>query len=184
MKSIQIPPGIKEVFNELGRGHRQFISDNGDEDERKLYDRIERHLDDYNLYLEALGFKIHEGDGFYYLTGPEDNASQNTKLDRQLNWILSLGLLTEALDTFEDGQSFRAADIEAQCGQNADMAERLRKHSQCGANASLSDQTDSILKGFERVGFILRRSTHDRSYTILSSINYLRDIIVSLNIQE
>lgn len=184
MNSIEIPPGIKDIFHELGRGHRQFISDNGDEEERKRYDRIERHLDAYNQYLEPIGFKIHEGDGFFYLTGSEDNASQNAKLDRQLNWILTLGLLTEALNSFEDGQSFRAADIEAQCGQNADMAERLRKYSQCGANSTLSDQTDSILRSFERIGFILRRSTHDRSYTVLSSINYLRDIIVSLNIQE
>lgn len=184
MKTIEVPPGIDEVFHELGRGHRQFVSDNGDENERKLYDRIERHHDHYNEYLEVLGFKVRSGDGFFYMTGPEDSNTQNTKLDRQLNWILSLGLLSEILNTFEDGQSFRAAEIEAQCGQNADLAERLRRYSQCTVNSSLSDQTDSILRSFERVGFILRRSTHDRSYTILSSINYLRDIIVSLKIQN
>lgn len=184
MKTIEIPPRINEVFHALARGHRQFVSNNGSEDERTLYDLIERHQDGYNDYLSELGFKLRDGDGFFFLTGEEDTGSQNTKFDRQLNWILSLGLLTEALDTFEDGQHFRASDIEAQCSQNTDLADRLRKYSQCGPNSNITEQTDSILKNFERVGFILKRSAHDRSYTILSSINYLRDIILSMNIQD
>jgi len=48
----------------------------------------------------------------------------------------------------------------------------------------MSDQMESIIRKFEKIGFILNSSTYDRSFVVLSSINYLRSIILMLNFKD
>lgn len=184
-ETVTIPPKIKEIFHALARGEHLFLSDNGTQSERDLYSTLERNFDLFNDYLKPLGFEIHLGDGYYYLSGEETSSATQEKMDRNLNLIQVYGLLSDALDGFEAGKLFKSVELEARFTQNGDLAERLTRLTQKpSSNYSISDQMESVLRKFEKVGFILNNSTYDRSYHVLSSINYLRSIILMLNFKD
>lgn len=183
--SVIIPPKLKEIFHTLARGEHLFLSDNGTPTERNYCDTLERNLKIFNDYLKPLGFEIHQGDGYYYLSSEETASATQDKMDRNLNLIQVYGLLSDALDGFEAGKQFKAAELEARFVQNGDLAERLtRVTRKPSVNHGIGEQMESLLRKFEKVGFIMNSSTYDRSFIVLSSINYLRSIILMLNFKD
>ncbi len=184
-ETVSIPPKLKEIFHALVRGERLFLSDNGTQTERDQFWTLSRNHDAFNDYLNPLGFKIHAGDGYYYISGEETASATQDKMDRNLNLIQVYGLLSDALDGFEAGKVFKASDLESRFTQNGDLAERLTRLTQKPSTSySISDQMESILRKFEKIGFILSNSTYDRSFVVLSSINYLRSIILMLDFKD
>ena len=167
------------------RGERLFLSDNGSQTETDQFWTLSRNLNNFNNYLNPLGFEVHAGDGYFYMSGEETTSATQDKMDRNLNLIQVYGLLSDALDGFEAGKVFKASDLESRFTQNGDLAERLTRLTQKPSTSySISDQMESIIRKFEKIGFILNSSTYDRSFVVLSSINYLRSIILMLNFKD
>ena len=184
-ETVTIPPKLKEIFHTLVRGERLFLSDNGTQAEREQFWTLDRNLDAFNDYLNPLGFEILAGDGYFYISGEETASATQDKMDRNLNLIQVYGLLSDTLDGFEAGKVFKVSELESRFTENGDLAERLTRLTQKPAtNFDVSDQIESVLRRFERVGFILNNSTYDRSFVVLSSINYLRSIILMLDFKD
>tara|TARA_B110000196_G_scaffold319567_1_gene338016 strand:- start:985 stop:1542 length:558 start_codon:yes stop_codon:yes gene_type:complete len=182
---IETPPFIKEVFESLGKGHSRFLSNNGSDKEQRLFEKTARYLDDYNDYLAGLGFEIIPGDGYFYMTNEgEASALISDKLSRIVKLISLYNLLTIILDGFEPGSEIVASQIEQSCMYDIDHKEALKGLSSAGVDASLSDHVDSNLGRLLAMGYIREESAHERRYKGLSSLNYIREWVAKIQIEE
>ena len=183
--SVIVPPRIREAYEQLGRGQNQFLSDNSYGSLKELYYELRENSDDYNAYLEPLGYSIHFGDGFLHMiTTSATSKEVGDKSARVVQFIEIYYLLLEALDGLEPGQTIFAHAVEHACNSSSERAERLiRVSSYTSPDASIRDHVESILARFVQVGFLREERLGRGQYIALSSINYVREFIQNIQIE-
>lgn len=183
--SVIVPPRIKEIYEQLGRGQNQFLSDNSYGALKELYYELCENLEDYNAYLEPLGYSIHCGNGFLHMiTTTATSKEVGDKSARVVQFIEMYYLLLEALDGLESGQTIFAHVVEHACNSSSERAERLARVSSCTSpDASMRDHVQSILVRFVQVGFLREELLGHGQYIVLSSINYVKEFIQNIEVE-
>ena len=87
--------------------------------------------------------------------------------------------------SFDVGFRFSPSDIVNQLKINADLKTKLEKLKKIGVDKkSYSDRIKKIIEKLEKDNFITLENEISETYKVLTSLNYLKEIITAINIPE
>ena len=76
----------REIFEILSRGG--FIcQDSARAENRRLFDYIEEHFEEYKAYYDGIGFVLEQGNGYFHFTREESRAELTRRLTTLGVWI-------------------------------------------------------------------------------------------------
>jgi len=175
-----------EIFEILRRG--QFICSNSPDDEiRKLY-RILEDKDVFNelySYFKEINYILEQGDEYFYFSRKEKNVDLERKIEKAFLWIDMVDFFNTFDSSFDVGFRFTPSEIHNQLKNNADLKSKLDNLK--GINADKKNYLERIQKlceRFEREGFVSLENEMSGTYKVLTSFNYLKDLINTVNIPE
>ena len=175
-----------EIFDLLRRG--QFICSNSpNENIQKLYKILEDQntFEDLYEYFYQINYILEQGNEYFYFSRVENNVDLERKLEKAFNWIYILDFFKTFDSSFDVGFRFAPADIVNQLKNNADLKtklESLKKIS--GDQKNYTDRVKKIIERLEKENFITLENELSETYKVLTSFNYLKDIITTINIPE
>lgn len=179
---------VKEIFDALVR--RRFIPNNSENaDIRYLYQQIDDNFERLEWLFDILGFGLKRGDGFFYLVRNDDNTSLDSKLQTAFKWIDYLDFMVayaEAEDSFlEPDFTFFKSGIENKCNIDKNLMAKLNEiFSGQDKNLTLAEKVEKILKEFLKAGFIEEIDSVNHKYKVLTSFNYLKKLVNSVNFYD
>ena len=182
---MELPGITATLFEYLQRGI--FISANStNEDTRKMYNTIENYYDSLYEYFAHINFYLEQGNDYYYFSRKEPKATLQQKIERAFCWIDILDFFKTYDETFGVGYRFSPAEIAAQFGINPELglkADGLKKHT-TGGKEKRKEILDSIIERLARESFIECESEINNTYKVMSSWNYLEQLIEAINLTE
>lgn len=182
---MELPGITAAIFEYLQRG--LFISANSTNEEiRKMYNTIENYYDPLYEYFAHIHFYLEQGNDYYYFARKEPKATLQQKIERAFCWIDILDFFKSYDETFGVGYRFSPAEIAAQFGINVDLGlkiDGLRKHT-TGGKEKRKEILDSIIERLARESFIESESEINNTYKVMTSWNYLEQLIEAINITE
>jgi hypothetical protein len=175
-----------EIFDVLRRG--QFICSNSpNESIQTLYKVLEDReiFEDLYEYFYQINYILEEGNEYFYFSRTEKNVDLDRKLDKAFNWIDILDFFKTFDSSFNVGFRFSPADIVNQLKNNADLKTKLDNLKKIGADKkNYTDRIKKIIEKLEKDNFINLESEISETYKVLTSFNYLKDIINTINIPQ
>jgi len=175
-----------EIFDVLRRG--QFICSNSpDEQIQSLYKVLEDEdsFEDLYEYFFQINYIIEQGNEYFYFSRSEKNVDLDRKLEKAFNWIDILDFFKTFDSSFDVGFRFTPSDIVNQLKNNADLQTKLDNLKKIGADKkNYSDRIKKIIEKLKNDNFITLESEISETYKVLTSFNYLKDIINTINIPE
>ena len=175
-----------EIFDVLRRG--QFICSNSPNEQiQTLYEVLEEHdtFEELYEYFYRINYILEQGNEYFYFSRIETNVDLDRKLEKAFNWIDILDFFKTFDSSFDVGFRFSPSDIVNQLKNNADLKtklESLKKIS--GDKKSYADRIKKIIEKLEKDNFITLENEISETYKVLTSFNYLKDIITTINIPE
>lgn len=175
-----------EIFDVLRRGH--FICSNSPDDHiQTLYKVLEDEAvfeDLYNYFLQ-INYILEHGNEYFYFSRSEKNTDLDRKLGKAFEWIDILDFLKTFDSAFDVGFRFTPSAITNQLKNNADLKNKLNNLKKIGANKkSHSDRIQKLIEKLEKDNFISLENEIEETYKVLTSFNYLKDLISIINIPE
>jgi hypothetical protein len=175
-----------EIFDVLRKG--QFICSNSpDEQIQRLYKVLEDDeiFEDLHEYFYQINYILEQGNEYFYFSRIENNADLDRKLEKAFNWIDILDFFKTFDSSFDVGFRFSPSDIVNQLKNNADLKTKLEKLKKIGVDKkSYSDRIKKIIENLIKDNFITLENEISETYKVLTSLNYLKDIIATINIPE
>ncbi len=175
-----------EIFNVLRKG--QFICSNSPNDDiKKLYKVLEDEetFEDLHEYFYQINYILEQGNEYFYFSRIENNADLDRKLEKAFNWIDILDFFKTFDSSFDVGFRFSPSDIVNQLKNNADLKTKLEKLKKVsGDKKTNSERIKKIIEKLEKDNFITLENEITETYKVLTSLNYLKDIIITINIPE
>lgn len=175
-----------EIFNVLRRG--QFICSNSpDDDIQKLYKVLEDDeiFEDLYQYFHQINYILEQGNEYFYFSRIENNTDLDRKIEKAFSWIDILDFFKTFDSSFDVGFRFSSSDIVNQLKNNADLKTKLEKLKKIDVNIkSYSDKIKKLIEKLEKDNFITLENEISETYKVLTSLNYLKDIITTINIPE
>ena len=180
------PKQTADIFDILSKG--QFICSNStNEDIRKLYSAIEEeeNFDYLHDYFLSIQFILEKGDEYYYFSREENKVDVERKIEQAFKWIDILDFLKTFDNAFGSGYRFAPPSILVKLNMDAALKtklEALKKYS--GGKEKHVEIIEKILEILEKDKFIEIENTITHQYKVLSSFNYLEQLIMTINISE
>lgn len=175
-----------QIYDILRKGH--FICSNSpDLDIQKIYNVLEDQeiFEELYEYFFQINYKLEQGNDFFYFSRTESNADLARKLEKAYSWIDLLDFLKTYDSSFDVGFRFTPSEIANQLKNNADLKHKLENIKKVGGNkASYSERIKKIIERFQKENFIALENEITETYKVLTSLNYLKDIINAINIPE
>lgn len=175
-----------EIFEVLRRG--QFICSNSpDEHIQTLYRVLEDEdiFDDLYEYFFQINYILVHGNEYFYFSRSEKNVDLDRKLNKAFGWIDILDFLKTFDSAFDVGFRFTPSEIVNQLKNNADLKTKLDNLKKISADKrNYSDRIKKIIETLERDNFIALENEISETYKVLTSFNYLKDLITTINIPE
>ncbi|NLB62967.1 MAG: hypothetical protein GX801_02520 [Fibrobacter sp.] len=175
-----------EIFDVLRRG--LFICSNSpDENNSKLYRVLEDQSTFEHLYqyFKQINYVLEQGNEYFYFSRVEQNADLERKLDNAFAWIDYLDFFKSFDSAFDVGFRFSPADIVNQLKNNADLKSKLENLSKLGiAKKNYSERVKKVIEKLEKDNFVALENEISETYKVLTSFNYLKDIINIIHIPE
>lgn len=175
-----------EIFEVLRRG--QFICSNSpDEHIQTLYRVLEDEdvFDDLYEYFFQINYILEHGNEYFYFSRSEKNVDLDRKLNKAFGWIDILDFLKTFDSAFDVGFRFTPSEIVNQLKNNADLKTKLDNLKRISADKrNYSDRIKKIIETLERDNFIALENEISETYKVLTSFNYLKDLITTINIPE
>ena len=175
-----------EIFDVLRKG--QFICSNSPDDEiQKLYKVLEDEeiFEDLHEYFYQINYILEQGNEYFYFSRIENNADLDRKLEKAFHWIDILDFFKTFDSSFDVGFRFTPSDIANQLKNNADLKTKLEKLKKIGVDKkSYFDRIKKLIEKLEKDNFITLENEISETYKVLTSLNYLKDIISIINIPE
>jgi len=175
-----------EIFNVLRKG--QFICSNSPNDDiKKIYKVLEDEdtFEDLYEYFYQINYILEQGNEYYYFSRKENNTDLDRKLEKAFNWIDIIDFFKTFDTSFDVGFRFSPSDIVNQLKNNADLKTKLEKLKRLsGDKKANSDRIKKIIEKLEKDNFITLENEITETYKVLTSFNYLKDIITTINIPE
>lgn len=175
-----------EIFDVLRRG--QFICSNSPNEQiQTLYKVLEEQdtFEDLYEYFYQINYILEQGNEYFYFSRVENTVDLERKLEKAFNWIDILDFFKTFDSSFDVGYRFSPSDIVNQLKNNADLKTKfdsLKKIS--GDKTSYTDRIKKIIDKLEKDNFITLENEISETYKVLTSFNYLKDIISTINIPE
>lgn len=175
-----------DIFDVLRKG--QFICSNSPNDHiQTLYKVLEDEntFEDLYEYFYQINYILEHGNEYFYFSRSEKNADLDRKLEKAYGWIDILDFLKTFDSAFDVGFRFTPAEIVNQLKNNADLKSKLDTLKKVGAyKKNYSDRIKKIIEKLEKDNFVSLENEVSETYKVLTSFNYLKDLITTINIPE
>jgi hypothetical protein len=173
-----------DIFEILSKG--KFICSNSVEDSyRKLYNVTDEHFDELYNYFIAIGFLLEKGDEFFYFSRTENKASIESKIEQAYRWIDVVDFFMAFNNGFAPGFRFTPSDVLVQVKIDASLKDKLEIMKRLTGEGSMPDRVNALIeKQLVAPGYAELENEISRQYKILASFNYIKQLIVSIQIQE
>jgi len=184
---MDIPKRTDEIFYILSGG--QFICSNStDNSTIKLYDIIDENYEILYEYFSAIGFLLEKGDEFYYFSRKnESKVDLERKLKVACKWIDILDFFETYNDTFVPGYSFTIHDIAVKIKVDAVLKNKvdgLRNVLKLDDKTPYDEVIGRMVEDLRKDGFIDIENEISKTYKILASFKYLKELVININIPE
>ncbi len=183
---MEAPKKTNEIFKILSKG--QFISSNSSNQTiQSLYSIIDQDDNFENLYeyFVHINFVLEKGNEYFYFSRPEKTIDLEKKIEKAFEWIDILDFLKTFHNSFSAGFRFSPSEILARVPTNADLEMKLKKLkylNKATSKVTNPDILDRILKKLTDDTFIELENEVNQEYKVLSSFDYLEQLILTINI--
>jgi len=176
-----------DIFEILRRG--QFICSNSPEDAiQTLYKILEDDdtFEELYEYFYQINYILEEGDEYFYFSRTtEKNIDLERKIDKAFGWIDILDFFKTYDSSFDVGYRFTPSEIDSQLKNNADLKTKLENLKKIGSDKkNYLDRIKKIIEKLEKENYITLENEMSETYKVLTSFNYLKDLINTINIPE
>jgi uncharacterized membrane protein len=175
-----------EIFDVLRKG--QFICSNSpNEHIQTLYKVLEDQntFEDLYKYFHQINYLLEQGNEYFYFSRTEKSVDLDRKLEKAFGWIDIFDFLKTFDSSFDVGYRFTPSDIVNQLKNNADLKTKLDSLKKISATkTNYSDRIKKIIEKLEKDNFVTLENEVSETYKVLTSFNYLKDIITTINIPE
>lgn len=175
-----------EIFEVLRKG--QFICSNSpDEHIQTLYKILEDRdtFNDLCEYFAHINYILEQGNEYFYFSRIEKNVDLDRKLEKAFNWIDILDFFKTFDSSFDVGFRFSPSEIINQLKNNADLKTKLDNLKKISVDKkNYSDRIKKIIEKLEKDNFVSLENEITETYKVLTSFNYLKDIVLTINIPE
>ncbi len=175
-----------EIFELLRRG--QFICSNSPGNEiQTLYNVLEdQHtFEELQDYFLQINYKLEYGNEYFYFSRAEKTADLDRKLGKAFGWIDILDFLKTFDSSFDIGFRFTPAEIVNQLKNNADLKGKLDSLKRIGVEKkNHSERVKKLIEKLEKDNFVALENEITETYKVLTSFNYLKELVTSINIPE
>ena len=175
-----------EIYEILRRG--QFICSNSPNEQiQTLYKVLEDQeaFEELYEYFYRINYVLEQGNEYFYFSRIENNVDLDRKLEKAFNWIDILDFFKTFDSSFDVGFRFSPAEIANQLKNNADLKTKLESLKKVSVDKK--NHLENIKKIIDRMkneNFISLENEISETYKVLTSFNYLKDIITVINIPE
>lgn len=173
-----------EIFDILSKG--LFISSNStDENMRRLFRTIEENQEAFTTYFAAINFILEQGNEYFYFTRKEAKVDLERKLEAAMKWIDILDFLKNFDNSFGPGLRFTPHDLLVSLNLNVEMKNKLeyiKRH--YPGKSRHEDIIDRLVYDLRRDGFVELENEIEDTYKVLSSFQYIEQLVLSINIPE
>lgn len=173
-----------DIFETLSKG--KFICSNSvDDTNRKLYTTIEENIEELSLYFSAIGFNIEKGDEYFYFSKAEAKASIENKIEQAYKWVDVVDFFMNFDNGFAPGFRFTPADIQQQVKVDASLKDKLEIMKRLTGEGSYTERINTLIdKQLVQPGYVELENELTNQYKVLASYNYIKQLIISIQIQE
>lgn len=175
-----------DIFDVLRRG--QFICSNSPNDQIKtLYNVLEDEdtFEDLQKYFSKINYILEQGNEYFFFSRFEKNADLDRKLEKTFGWIDIIDFLKTFDSSFDVGFRFTPSEIVNQLKNNADLKNKLDNLKKIGGHKqNYSDRIKKMIERLEKDSFVSLENEMLETYKVLTSFNYLKDLIITINIPE
>lgn len=175
-----------EIFEILRRG--RFICSNSPDDQiRMLYNVLEEEetFNELQMYFHHINYHLEHGNEYFYFTRLESNSDLDRKLNKAFGWIDLLDFLKTFDPSFDIGFRFSPAEITNQLKNNADLKNKLDNLKRIGADKkNYSERVKKVIEQLVKDDFVALENEMNETYKVLTSFNYLKELVTAINIPE
>lgn len=181
----EIPKHTAEIFEVLSKG--KFICSNSSKDlDRKLYAVLEDedHFEQLNFYFGNINFILEKGNGYFYFSRNESRVNLERKLEIAFRWIDILDFFKTFDHSFGSGFRFSIADITVRLNTDADLKSKLISLKKITKKTNHTEAVSKLVDYLLKDNFVELQDEITNTYKVLSSFEYLEELIVTLHIPE
>lgn len=173
-----------DIFEILSKG--KFICSNSVDDiNRKLYNVIDEQFDELYNYFIAINFVLERGDEYFYFSRNEVKATLESKIEQTYRWVDVVDFFMVFNNGFAPGFRFSPSDILVQVKMDAGLKDKLEIMKRLTGDGSYQERITSLIeKQLVTPGFVELENEMMQQYKVLASFNYIKQLIVTIQIQE
>ena len=154
----------REIFEMLSRGG--FIcQDSTRTENRRLFDYMDEHFEEYKAYFEGIGFVLEQGNGYFHFTREESRAELTRRLTTLGVWIDRLDFVKTFYGGFTAGCRFTPSAIMEATAADVELKEKARRLYEGGRSVKLENE-------------------FEQRYRVTSAFHFLEDLVEMLTITE
>jgi hypothetical protein len=173
-----------DIFELLSKG--KFICSNSVEmNNSKLYNVVDEDFDRLYNYFLAIGFVLERGDEYFYFSRPETKATLESKIEQAYKWVDVVDFFMSFDNGFAPGFRFTSSDVQQQVKVDANLKDKLEIMKRMTGEGSYAERINSLIKSqLVTPGYAELENELSNQYKVMSSFNYIKQLIVSIQIQE
>ena len=173
-----------DIFDTLSKG--KFICSNSvDDSNRRLYNVVDENFDDLYHYFIAIGFVLERGDEYFYFSRNEVKAALENKIEQAYRWIDVVDFFMAFNSSFAPGFRFTVSDVAQQVKVDASLKDKLEIMKRLTGEGKYDERINTLIeRQLCTPGFAELENELTNEYKVLASFNYIKQLIVSIQIQE
>ncbi|SKB39429.1 hypothetical protein SAMN05660776_0927 [Salegentibacter holothuriorum] len=181
----EFPKHTAAIFEMLSKG--KFICSNSSRDlDRKLYAVLddEDHFELLTFYFGNINFILEKGNGYFYFSRNESKVNLERKLEIAFKWIDIIDFFKTFDHSFGSGFRFSIADITVRLNTDADLKSKLNSLKKITKKINHTEAVSKLVDYLLKDNFLELQDEITNTYKVLSSFEYLEELIMTLNIPE
>lgn len=173
-----------EIFDALTKGN--FICSNStDPLQSLLYTVIDEDFDQLFTYFSSINFILERGDEYFYFSRTESKASIESKIEHAFAWIDLVDFFITYDNGFAPGFRFTPSDIQQQVKVDVSLKDKLEIMKRLTGDGSYAERINNLIKNhLVKNGYAELENELTNQYKVLASFNYIKQLIISIQIQE
>lgn len=176
-----------DIFEILRKG--QFICSNSPNNNIQTLYKILEDEETFEYlydYFYKINYILEQGDEYFYFSRPnEKHIDIERKIEKAFDWIDILDFLKTYDSAFTVGSRFTVYEIHNQLKNNADLKTKLENLKKLGSDKkNYIDRIKKIITKLEKDNYITLEDEITETYKVLTSLNYLIDLVNTINIPE
>ena len=179
-----LPKITAKIFEYLQKG--LMLSSNSLDDElRTMYLIVEDNYDELYDYFMHINYQLERGNEYFYFSRIEPKASLEQKLSKAYFWIDILDFFKEYDVTFASGTRFSLDVMNTEVSVNIVLQTKLDSIKKHFSGVEFRFEIlQKIIDRLRKEGFIEVEDLESKSYKVMTSWNYLEQLIDSINIKD